>query len=423
MTGGVGNDTYLVDNAGDVVVEQAGGGTDQIKSSVTYTLLANVENLALTGTDHLNGTGNEFANALVGNSGDNILDGLVGADTMTGGAGNDTYLVDNAGDVVLEQAGGGTDQVKSSLTYTLLANVENLTLTGTDHLNGTGNELANALVGNSGNNILDGLVGADTMTGGDGNDAYFVDNVGDIVTESNPNAAGGTDIVHSYLVAYTLGANVENGRIRLDGAANFTGNALDNTLYAGSGDNVMAAGEGNDTLSYLFASANVTVSLAVSGAQATGGSGSDTLTGFENLTGSGYGDLLTGNSGNNILKGGGGDDTLVGGVGNDTLIGGSGSDKFKFLSTAGVDDITDFTSGSDKIQVMAGTFGLTAGSTVTLRTGTNPQASGKVAQFLYHTDSGDLYFDHDGTGSAAAIHFVTLVGLPALASSDIQVVS
>ncbi|WP_238298730.1 polysaccharide deacetylase family protein, partial [Methylobacterium soli] len=182
MTGLAGDDTYVVDNTGDRVIEAANAGTDAVESSITYTLAANVENLTLTGTGAINGTGNALANVLTGNSGvntlnggagDDRLDGKAGADRMTGGAGNDTYVVDNTGDVVTEASGGGTDKVESSITYTLAANVENLTLTGTGAINGTGNALVNTLVGNAGANLLNGAGGSDTLQGLGGNDTFI----------------------------------------------------------------------------------------------------------------------------------------------------------------------------------------------------------------------------------------------------------
>jgi Ca2+-binding RTX toxin-like protein len=189
MSGGTGDDTYVVDAAGDVVTELAGGGTDTVQTTLaSYTLGANVENLTFTGAGTFSGTGNTLNNTITGGAGndtltglagndtlnggagDNTLDGGLGNDTMVGGAGDDTYVVDAAGDAVIEAATAGTDTVRSSVTFTLANNFENLTLTGTGNINGTGNGGANTITGNDGNNTLSGGAGIDTLIGGLGND-------------------------------------------------------------------------------------------------------------------------------------------------------------------------------------------------------------------------------------------------------------
>ncbi len=183
IKGGLGDDTYTVDNARDVVTERARAGTDTVNSSISYTLKANIENLTLTGTDAINGTGNALNNVLSGNAGANILNGGAGADSLIGDSGNDVYIVDNVRDVVTETSTLTTeiDTVKSSKSFILAANVENLTLTGTAAINGTGNELNNVLTGNkrfnelragAGDDIMDGGLGKDVLTGGDGQDIF-----------------------------------------------------------------------------------------------------------------------------------------------------------------------------------------------------------------------------------------------------------
>src|SRR5882724_10888791 len=217
MTGGDGNDTYVVDNAKDIVTEGLNAGTDEIRSTVTFSIaaLANIENLTLLGTGAINATGDAGANKLTGNSGANKLDdgGVGGNDTMDGGKGNDTYVVNNAGDQVSEDTlnGGGTDTVLSSVSFTLTGNIENLTLAaGPANIDATGNASANTLTGNDGANELDGGGGIDKLIGGKGDDTYVVYDSKTTVTESATLATGGgTDLVKSS-ATFTLGTNVDN---------------------------------------------------------------------------------------------------------------------------------------------------------------------------------------------------------------------
>ena len=360
LAGGLGNDTYTVDSVGDVVVENTNEGTDTVISSITYTLGNNLENLTLSGTANINGTGNTLVNVIIGNSGNNILDGGTGADNLSGGLGDDTYVVDNIGDTVTENANEGTDTVISSITYTLGNNLENLTLSGTANINGTGNTLSNIITGNTGNNTLsDGGGGIDTLIGGLGDDTYIVTNSLDIITE---NAGEGTDLVRSS-VNFVLAANVDN--LTLTGTANIngTGNTDANIITGNNGNNVLDDGGvgGSDTLSgglgsdtYIVnnigdlvvenpdntsidlvrASVNFTLTANVENL---------TLTGTANINGTGntLANVIIGNSGDNILNDGGvgGIDTLTGGAGNDTYIVNNIGDRITELANGGTDTV------------------------------------------------------------------------------------
>jgi len=171
--GGLDNDIYIVDNAGDLVIENSGEGTDTIKTVLNaYTLNSDVDNLAYTGADSFGGTGNALANSIQSRSGNDTLDGGEGADTLTGGAGNDLYIVDNAGDAVVENSGNGIDTVETNLsTYVLAAQIEKLVYAGGGNFHATGNLLANDIAGAAGNDTINGGSGNDTINGGGGMDS------------------------------------------------------------------------------------------------------------------------------------------------------------------------------------------------------------------------------------------------------------
>lgn len=400
LKGGTGDDTYRVGHKDAQIIELDGeGDEDTVESTVSWTLGDNLENLTLLGKAAINGTGNELANLLIGNDGNNILDGglnTINFDTLRGGKGNDTYIVRNEDDVVEENDKEGTDTVRAHISHSLSDFVENLTLEDSAdiedaNIDGTGNDLANTITGNAGNNILDGKGGVDKLIGGKGSDTYIVDLVlkgtgakatvvlEDSITEK---ANGGyhdtlklrADSLpedFSGTASITLGANLEalyamdTGKLKL----NLNGNALNNVLVGNKGDNVLNGGAGDD----------------------------------------------------NILAGDGGNNTLIGGAGADTMRGGTGKDTFAFTSLKDLglgegkqDVIYAFESGVDKLD-----FSALKGYTFA-----DEGSFGKTAKQLrwetLQDDEGDDYVLISGnTDKDAAAEFtIKLVGINTLNEGD-----
>jgi Ca2+-binding RTX toxin-like protein len=414
MDGGDGNDVYMT-NGGDTITELADGGTDTVNSSLSYILAANLENLTLTGSSELNGTGNSLNNVLTGNSANNILtgnegndtlSGVVGADTLVGGTGNDRYVTDG-GDTITESLNAGTDTVVSSVSYTLGSNLEYLTLTGTTAVNAFGNSLNNIITGNSANNVLNGLAGADTLIGGDGDDIY-VTNGSDTITEAGHS---GIDLVRSS-VTFILGSNLENltltGTAAIDGTGNnlnnmIIGNSAANTLNGHTGSDTLIGGAGDDIYitnggDTITEAVNAGTDLVQSSASFVLSSNLEnlTLTGTSATTGSGnyLSNLILGNDAANIIYGAGGIDTLTGGNGADTFVFKSITDSTTLVTTADV--ITDFVDGQDKINLAdLDAFATTSSNDSFVWRGTsafNSATQGEVRHQRFYDSVADDYY-------------------------------
>lgn len=340
--------------------------------------------------------GGADSDTLIGGTGNDSLDGGIGVDRLEGGLGNDHYVIDDAGDGVIELAGGGTDTLFTTVNATLAAEIERGVVIATLGTSLSGNTLSNRLTGGlggdtlngssgndtllssssgdsldggSGNDSLDGGTGVDTMRGGTGNDVFVIDSSGEVVIEL---AGGGTDLLRTGVNA-TLAAEVENGFIIATSGRSLSGNGLANRL---------TGGVGNDRLSGLGAS--------------------------------------------DVLSGGSGNDTLGGGTGADTLTGGLGADRFLFISrTEGVDRVTDFSTG-DKVRVSAAGFGggLAAGalSASAFVTRADNLAQDANDRFIFRTTDHSLWFDQNGTAAGGLTQLAVFGSTVTLTAADILII-
>jgi Ca2+-binding RTX toxin-like protein len=431
LVGGNGDDTYGIYDSADLITENPNEGNDTVWTAVNYLLPANVENMYLVGS--VNGTGNAGDNTIVGyGAGDNFIDGGAGNDNIDGGAGNDAlsggdgndiirggdgnntldggagndvlfssitsldtliggtgddvYEIHNSNDVINENPGGGTDTVWTDISYALSANVENMYLVGS--INGTGNAGDNTIVGyGAGEHIIDGGAGNDTLVGGTGKDTLIGGAGNDALYGGD-----GNDILQS-----------GDGNNTLDGGAGndvlYSSATGIDTLTGGSGDDVYEIHNSNDVInenpgggtdtvwtdiSYAL-SANVENMYLVGAISGTGNSGNNTIVGY--------------GAGDNLLNGGGGSDTLTGGAGNDTFVFDSRMLIAQVIS--GVDTITDFTIGQDKIQLSKLAFNTnlltTAGNSLLaddfMTVTTDAAAATAAKAIVYNSANGHLFYN------------------------------
>jgi Ca2+-binding RTX toxin-like protein len=243
LIGGAGDTTFVIHHTTNTILAQA-GANNTLVSSISYVLPQNFRNLTLTGTDALTGTGNDLANVITANDGNDTLIAGTGVAILIGGAGDDTYVINNPDDVIIEAPNQGNNTVISSVSYALPENVQHLTLTGTGDLTGTGNDLANVITANDGNDTLIAGTGVATLVGGAGNDTYVINNVNDVIIEAQNH--GAASVVSS--VSYALTDDMQN--LTLTGSDNLsaTGNAYANVLTANDGNDTLDGGGGSDTL-------------------------------------------------------------------------------------------------------------------------------------------------------------------------------
>ncbi|WP_294171690.1 calcium-binding protein, partial [uncultured Sphingomonas sp.] len=418
-----------------------GEGRDQVRSSVSFVLGGNLEELLLTGSAAAAGTGNGLGNVLRGNAAANALDGLDGADElhgndgndsldggtgddrlfggggndtlfgnagydrMYGGTGDDTYMVTDVDNYTYENAGEGRDKVVAFIDHQLRAEVEDLVLNGTANLIGKGNLADNAIVGNDGDNRMYGYDGADTlegragndyvmggagndmlsggaghdrMYGGIGDDRYLVGDTADYAYE---NAGEGTDRVIA-TINHVLRANIE--QLELGGSADLRGygNALDNLVAGNGGGNQLYGRDGNDQ--------------------------------------------LLGSGGNDILFGENGSDRLIGGAGQDRAYGGAGSDEFIFgagdlsgASNSSADRVHDFSRDQgDRIRLDGIDADIIRGEDQSFAFIGENGFSGTAGELRYQQISGNTFVQGDTNGDGAADFWIRLDGLHTLGSGD-----
>ena len=371
--------------------------------------------LATSNTGFANGSRLLFGDnspGQAGDNGDNVLNGSAGRDLMQGFGGNDSYFV-SAGDILFDT--GGVDHVSSSVSWNLGAAFENLTLTG-GAIEGGGNSADNVITGNAANNVLNGRAGNDTISGAAGNDVFNMSNGG----------------------AASYGADSIDGGEGFD-TVDFGANAR-SAIVADLGSATLSGGGSGGTGSAILLS----IEGMIGGAFADRLTGSDTA---DNFYGHGGNDTLTGEEGDDTLRGADGDDWLQGGfafatsgnpTGNDVLVGGAGRDHFVFNDSpnpfiappsATADRVLDFRSGTDELVFDDNVFP-TVGPPGDYVAG-DPRfyaAPGAAAghdetdRIVYNTTTGEVYYDPDGSGEAAAQIIATLQGHPTLQATDIAVI-
>jgi Ca2+-binding RTX toxin-like protein len=378
-------------------------------------------------------TGSGHGDVILGNAVDETLDGNGGDDTVEGGGGNDTLAGGEGVDLVRylgTQSAVTVDLAAGTASTGVGRDAERDTLSGFENVGGTldggdtlsGDQGGNVLTGLGGDDGLRGRGGADTLNGGEGVDRALYDDASgavqvDLRTGTASGAAGADTLA---AIEDVTGSDGFGDVLRGDGGINhLAGGGGDDEIEGGGADDVLDGGDGIDRASYRDAASQVLADLQAGSAHL--GAGDDTLTGFEDLTGSAWDDQLLGDAGRNLLEGLNGRDTFLGRGGADVLRGGSGRDTFMYTAVTDADaglalieEIVDFTRGSDRIHLAnidtdaaaAGDQGFAFVGTATF--------SGSGAEVRF--SNGAVYADLDG--DAVADLAVALTGVAAVTAQD-----
>lgn len=352
LTGGNGDDTYVIDNLLDKVVESSTtGGVDVVQSSVSFTLTNYVEKLVLTENAHARGIGNALANTLIGNLGDNLLNGKSGVDCMDGGEGSDIYQIDLATDhavaEISDKGGSGIDEVRFATTVASTLNlfagdvgIERVVIgtginssaitTGTLALNINASAMLNpiTMIGNSGTNSLTGTAYDDVINGGAGNDQL----IGGAGNDQLTGGAGNDLYIINTSSHHAMGEISDSSGID---ELRFSSTIANETLVIFASDTgleriVIGTGSSTSAVSTAIVALNIDASLAINGLALVGNAGNNDLLGtafIDNISGGAGNDVIEGGAGNDILNGGIGIDTLTGGIGDDLYIVDNASDQ------------------------------------------------------------------------------------------------
>nr|WP_281070800.1 calcium-binding protein [Oceaniglobus trochenteri] len=410
--------------------------------------------------DLYGGDGND---TLISGAGQDRLDGGAGADVMAGGLGNDSYFINDVGDRVIEAANGGNDTLFSTLDTNLAAALESLYLQG-DARVGNGNAGDNRITGNNADNLLQGLggndslfgdggndtlrggAGDDTYYGGRGDDTYFIEDAGDLLrSEYSGNYYGRDTVIASVSVDFTQSyQDIENITLvgtddidasRYDGrygtlSGTLRGNSGDNvlngaaravdTMLGGLGDDVYVVENKQDVVIEGFGAGDDMIRTSVDYALSAH---------VERLRLLGDAEVGIGNGLDNVIVGSGLGNTIAGREGSDTITGNGGNDTFVFdraLGADNIDTITDFLARDDQILLRSNVFaGLDRDADDHLRADNfhlGTSAGDANDHIIYDRDTGQLWYDADGSGAAAQQLFAVLSNQNALAADDFNIV-